>query len=147
MSTYCATKKRVETPCACDVGDGRVGPADPRNLGNKGEKLYGATKVCTATASGWGAGSVSTIVPRPVPGPVAPRGPYETIAESLRRQIDSGELKPGDQLPTVAQLAVANTVAVGTAHQALSMLKAEGLIEVTRSRRAVVRLGSTRRSK
>ncbi len=39
--------------------------------------------------------------------------PYETIAESLREQILSGALPPGAQLPTVAQLAVAHTVAVG----------------------------------
>ncbi len=56
---------------------------------------------------------MATIVPRPVPRTAAPRGPYEVIAEALREQIRTGELKPGDQLPTVAQLAVANTVAVG----------------------------------
>jgi len=76
-----------------------------------------------------------------VPAPAAPRGPYEVIAESLREQIRTGQLKPGDQLPTIAELAVANTVAVGTAHRALSMLRNEGLIEVTRGRRAVVVLG------
>lgn len=84
------------------------------------------------------ADTMATIVPRPVPAPAVPRGPYESIAESLRRQITCGELKPGDQLPTVAELAVANTVAVGTAHRAMTLLKAEGLIEVARGRRAVV---------
>ncbi len=84
------------------------------------------------------ADTMATIVPRPIPAPVLPRGPYETIAESLRAQIRSGALPPGAQLPTVAQLAVANTVAIGTAHRALSQLKAEGLIEVTRGRRATV---------
>ncbi|MGH3924794.1 MAG: GntR family transcriptional regulator, partial [Pseudonocardiaceae bacterium] len=33
---------------------------------------------------------------------------------SLRDDIRAGRLKPGDQLPTVAELAVAHTVAVGT---------------------------------
>lgn len=84
------------------------------------------------------ANTMATIVPKPVAAPAKPRGPYETIAESLREQIRSGALHPGNQLPTVAQLAVANSVAVGTAHRALSLLKAEGLIEVTRGRRAVV---------
>jgi integrase len=84
------------------------------------------------------ADTMATIVPRPVPAPAVPRGPYETIAEALRAQITCGELKPGDQLPTVAQLAVANTVAVGTAHRALTLLKTEGLIEVERGRRARV---------
>jgi integrase len=84
------------------------------------------------------ADTMATIVPKPVPAPALPRGPYESIAEMLRKQIMCGELKPGDQLPTVAELAVANTVAVGTAHRALTLLKAEGLIEVTRGRRATV---------
>lgn len=84
------------------------------------------------------ADTMAMIVPKPIPAPVLPRGPYETIAESLREQILSGALPPGAQLPTVAQLAVANTVAVGTAHRALTILKAEGLIAVARGRRAVV---------
>jgi DNA-binding transcriptional regulator YhcF (GntR family) len=41
-------------------------------------------------------------------------------------------------LPTVAQLAVANMVGGGTAHRALTLLKAEGFIEVVRSHRATV---------
>lgn len=84
------------------------------------------------------ADTMAMIVPKPIPAPVLPRGPYETIAESLREQILSGALPPGAQLPTVAQLAVANTVAVGTAHRALTILKAEGLIAVARGKRAVV---------
>jgi integrase len=83
------------------------------------------------------ADTIATIVPRPVPRPVV-RGPYETIAEILRDQIRTGRLQPGDQLPTVAELAVANNVAVGTAHRALALLKTEGLVEVARGRRATV---------
>ena len=78
------------------------------------------------------ADTMATIVPKPVPAPVAPRGPYEVIAESLREQIRSGQLKPGDQLPTIAELAVANTVAIGTAHRALTLLRKEGLVVVAR---------------
>jgi len=84
------------------------------------------------------ADTIATIVPRPVLVPAAPRSPYEVIAAALREQIASGTLKPGDHLPTVAQLAVANTVAVGAAHRAMSILKNEGLIDVTRGRRAMV---------
>ena len=81
--------------------------------------------------------TIASIMPKPVPVPSV-RGPYETIAEALRDDIRAGCLKPGDQLPTVAELAVANTVAVGTAHRALVLLKEEGLIDVTRGRRAIV---------
>lgn len=78
------------------------------------------------------------VLPQPIAAPVPPRGPYEAIAAALREQIRSGELQPGDELPTVAQLAVANTVAVGTAHRAFTVLKSEGLIVVARGKRAVV---------
>lgn len=76
-------------------------------------------------------------MPNPVPMQ-APRGPYEQIAEAIRDDIRTGRLKPGDQLPTVAELASANTVAVGTAHRAIALLKDEGLIKVARGRRALV---------
>ncbi len=89
------------------------------------------------------ADTMATIVPRPVPVPAAPRGPYEVIAEALREQIRTGQLKPGDQLPTIAELAVANTVAVGTAHRALNLLREERLVEVSRGRRAVVARAQT----
>ena len=84
------------------------------------------------------ADTMATIVPTPVSVPVLPRGPYETIADNLREQIRNGSLPAGAQLPTVAQLAVANTVAVGTAHRALTVLKDEGLVDVARGRRATV---------
>jgi integrase len=80
---------------------------------------------------------MASIIPRPVTVQQA-RGPYEKIAASLRDDIQSGRLAPGDQLPTVAELAVADTVAVGTAHRALTLLKDEGLIEVTRGHLATV---------
>ena len=85
------------------------------------------------------ASTIAGVMPTPVPVQ-RPRGPYEQIAEALREEIRSGRLKPGDQLPTVAELAVANTVAVGTAHRAMARLSEEGLIDVTRGRRAVVAL-------
>ena len=85
---------------------------------------------------------MANIIPRPVPVQSA-RGPYERIAATLRDDIHAGRLKPGDQLPTVAELAVANTVAVGTAHRAMALLKDEGLIDVTRGRRAIVVAGAS----
>jgi len=88
------------------------------------------------------ADTMATIVPKPVPPPAVPRGPYEVIAENLREQIRNGQLRPGEQLPTIAELAAANTVAVGTAHRALTPLRNEGLVEVARGRRAFVSSGS-----
>ena len=86
--------------------------------------------------------TIATIVPRPQPAPRAPRGPYESIAESLRDDIRSGRLRSGDALPIVVQLAARFTVAAGTAHRAMASLASEGWIVVARGRRAVV-IGSS----
>ena len=82
--------------------------------------------------------TMAQIIPKPQPIPRGPRGPYESIAADLRAQIASGELQAGDTLPTVVQLAAQYTVAAGTAHRAMAVLQAEGLIRVQRGKRAVV---------
>jgi integrase len=84
------------------------------------------------------AATIANIMPRPVPSTPTPRGPYEVIAAALRDEIRLGHLEPGDHMPTVAELAARHMVAVGTAHRALALLKNEGLIDVTRGRRAIV---------
>ena len=84
------------------------------------------------------ADTMATLMPVPAPQPKRPRGPYENIATSLREDIRTGRLKPGDQLPTVVQLAAEFTVAAGTAHRAMALLHSEGLITVTRGKRAIV---------
>jgi hypothetical protein len=83
--------------------------------------------------------TMAAIIPRPVVAPPAPRGPYETIAAQLRAQIIAGELRPGDQLPAIVDLAAAYTVSVGTAHRAVDLLKREALIEASRGKRATVK--------
>jgi integrase len=84
------------------------------------------------------ADTIAKILPTPAPTPRQPRGPYMKIADALRADIREGRLRPGDQLPTVVQLAGQFTVAAGTAHRALSTLSTEGWIEVSRGKRAVV---------
>nr|WP_243639981.1 winged helix-turn-helix domain-containing protein [Micromonospora sp. MW-13] len=64
--------------------------------------------------------------------------PYQTIAGELREQIAEGQLRPGDQVPAVTELAAAHGVSVGTAHRALALLTSEGLVSVARHRRATV---------
>ena len=58
--------------------------------------------------------TIATIVPRPVPAPVVPLGAYQPIAEAFREQI-----------------------------RAMALLRDEGLIEVSRGKRAVVLAAST----
>ena len=67
------------------------------------------------------------------------RAPYEVIAAELRQQIEDGRLAPGSFLPTTNELAAAHSVSIATSHRAIALLKSEGLIEVSRGRRAVVR--------
>jgi len=64
--------------------------------------------------------------------------PYKRIAADLRSAIVCGALRPGDPLPTLVDLAERYGVAVGTAHRAIAVLSADGAIEVSRGKRAVV---------
>jgi len=53
--------------------------------------------------------------------------PYLRIAADLRERIESGELRPGDALPSINRIAQEWGVAKTTAAKALNVLKAEGL--------------------
>ncbi|WP_240690555.1 MULTISPECIES: tyrosine-type recombinase/integrase [unclassified Amycolatopsis] len=76
--------------------------------------------------------------------PVAPvaapedESPYKRIAKDLQGAIVSGVLTPGQQLPTVADLAKRYKVSFGTAQRAIAQLRTAGLVSVSRGKRAVV---------
>jgi DNA-binding GntR family transcriptional regulator len=53
--------------------------------------------------------------------------PYQQIATDLRGRIKSGELAPGDMVPSITSLAQEYGVAKGTAVKALDLLRREGL--------------------
>lgn len=53
---------------------------------------------------------------------------YQTIAESIRRQILGGELRPGDRLPTVRQQTARWGCTPGTVQRAYRQLAEQGLI-------------------
>jgi integrase len=84
------------------------------------------------------AATMAGIMPLPMAAPAPPRGPYEIIATELREQIDSGQLRPGDRLPTLVELADRHGVSEATAHRAVDALRREGLVEVMRGRRAII---------
>ncbi|MGL5826330.1 MAG: tyrosine-type recombinase/integrase [Nocardioides sp.] len=73
------------------------------------------------------------IVTEPVP-----RGPYDRIAADLKAAIRCGALRPGDQLPTIKDLAARYQVAPSTVHRAFALLKDGGLVMVARGQRATV---------
>ncbi|NYE71900.1 GntR family transcriptional regulator [Microlunatus parietis] len=63
-----------------------------------------------------------------------PRPPYVQIADDLRRQIEAGQLKPRDRLPSMRVLAESYGVAQMTIHHALRTLRTEGRIEAWQGR-------------
>jgi DNA-binding transcriptional regulator YhcF (GntR family) len=54
--------------------------------------------------------------------------PYQVIAAELRRRIETGELKPGDRVPSTRALVRDFGVAMATATKALQALQAERLV-------------------
>ncbi len=70
------------------------------------------------------------------PQPKVPK--YWKLAETLRAQITSGELLPGAQMPTVAQLQAQYGVSLSTVNQAQSLLEKDGLIVREQGRRTFV---------
>jgi DNA-binding GntR family transcriptional regulator len=55
--------------------------------------------------------------------------PNRQIAADIRGQIERGELRPNDALPSIVTLAERYQVSTKTVQKALGILKREGLIE------------------
>ena len=67
--------------------------------------------------------------------------PYERIAADLRGAIGAGILAHGDPLPPEKILAARYGVAASTAHRAVALLVAAGLVTASRGKRATVATG------
>ncbi|MEV6798563.1 winged helix-turn-helix domain-containing protein [Micromonospora rifamycinica] len=65
---------------------------------------------------------------------------YQEVAEILRARITSGQLRPGDRLPSERDLSQTFDVAPMTARAAVRLLRDEGLVEVIRGRGVLVRM-------
>ena len=63
---------------------------------------------------------------------------YKQLMEQARRLISSGQLKPGDSLPSVRELASTHAVNAMTISKAYSLLEAEGLLERQRGKAMTV---------
>jgi len=55
--------------------------------------------------------------------------PYRRIVEEIRARILSGELRPGDRMPSVRQIAQRWDVAIATATKVTATLRDDGLVE------------------
>ncbi|GIG01547.1 winged helix-turn-helix domain-containing protein [Catellatospora citrea] len=51
---------------------------------------------------------------------------YERLANAIREKIRSGELKPGDKLPSISQIREEYQISYGSVRGAMLVLKAEG---------------------
>ena len=58
-----------------------------------------------------------------------PDPPYRRIVAAIRAQIAAGELRAGERMPSIRQLARQWNVAIATATKAMATLRDEGLVE------------------
>jgi len=84
------------------------------------------------------AGTMAELMPIRVPKERTRDAPYRRIAAELREAMRTGTMRSGSHLPTIVELAAIHQVTRNTAVRALALLKSEGLIDVSRGRRAVV---------
>lgn len=66
---------------------------------------------------------------------------YRQVMEQIRRLISSNQLRPGDALPSVRELALTHAVNPMTISKAYSLLEAEGLLERQRGKAMTVASG------
>lgn len=59
------------------------------------------------------------------------KAPYRRIADQVIGRIDSGELQPGDGVPSVSQIMEAESVSRATAARVLTVLRSEGYVVAT----------------
>lgn len=63
---------------------------------------------------------------------------YTRIVSDIREQIRTGELKPGDELPTVAQLRQKYNCSTTAVRNAMLVLRSEHLVEGHQGKRVYV---------
>lgn len=66
-----------------------------------------------------------------MPSVERPDPPYQQIVRHIRARIDSGELAPGDAIPSARVISEQWNVAHATAARVITTLRSEGLIETT----------------
>ena len=66
--------------------------------------------------------------PRIEVDPASAAPPFEQIRDQVRTHVDTGQLAPGDRLPTVRGLAAELGLAAGTVARAYRELEADGVV-------------------
>jgi GntR family transcriptional regulator len=86
--------------------------------------VYARARACTALRAGNGyVRTMGGVIMRE--GPVAP---WRQIAGTYRERISSGELEPGDRLPSIRSISQEFEVATTTAQKVIEALRDEGLV-------------------
>ena len=67
-----------------------------------------------------------------------PRPIYAQIVAEIKAQIRTGALQPGDELPSVRELAVSLAINLHTVHRAYQQLRDQGIIVLRLGQRARV---------
>ncbi|MCD0445444.1 TetR/AcrR family transcriptional regulator C-terminal domain-containing protein [Glycomyces sp. A-F 0318] len=80
-----------------------------------------------------------------MPTAASPEPPYRQIAAEIRSGIAAGDLRPGDRVPSVRQIARRWGVAVATANRVMAVLRDEGLVETRVGAGTVVSSGDEAR--
>jgi GntR family transcriptional regulator len=70
---------------------------------------------------------------------------YRQLMDQIRWMVASSQLKPGDELPSVRELAVRHAVNAMTISKAYSLLEAEGILTRQRGKLMTVAADSGRR--
>ncbi|MDT0488913.1 GntR family transcriptional regulator [Streptomyces sp. NPDC012600] len=60
--------------------------------------------------------------------PSAPHAPYMTVLDALAAEIKAGKIKPGEKIPSEAELVQRFGVARMTARRAVGVLRERGLV-------------------
>lgn len=76
--------------------------------------------------------------------PNAPTPIYRQIVEQVRRLVASGQLRPGDDVPSVRTVALHHAINPMTVSKAYSLLETEGLLERRRGLGMVIARTGTR---
>lgn len=68
---------------------------------------------------------------------------YQRVIDSIEEKIASGALKPGDRLPSIAQLAAEYNTSRTTVTNALAILRARGIVRGHQGKATFVAEAST----
>ena len=67
-------------------------------------------------------------MPEQPQNPYTPHAPYMTVLDALAAEIKAGKLKPGEKIPSDAELVQRFGVARMTARRAVAVLRERGLV-------------------